>query len=191
MFFPRIYPVDSNYNVSQDAMEFIDNIMLPAIGGVCPFDRQNFGVSFAADGYRFRDQHGHVHVRPASVPGILCTELVGVMHVLVENAGERFAKFKGFFFDTWTAGIKEPLDGTIEETLTDLDWDLVEPETAFIDFGLEVLRDGWLVGVPYQSELPNIMGGVFGYQEMASRCESRLVFIIVRCRMYSHAQLYI
>lgn len=191
MFFPRIYPVDRTYDVIEDALEFINGFVLPAMASICPFDRQNFGVSSDADVYRFRDRHGHIHVKFATIPGRLWLDLFALVTALVENAGEPYDRFQDFFFDTWAAGIKEPFGNTVEETLVDLNWDDVQRETAFIDFGLEVLPRGQYVGVPYQAELPNIMGSIFGYQEMESRCESRLVFIMARCNVYSHVQLYI
>lgn len=43
------------------------------------------------------------------MPSTCFNELLDVMREIIDTGGEDFLPFKGFFFDTWAAGIKEPL----------------------------------------------------------------------------------
>lgn len=72
------------------------------------------------------------------MPSTCCNELLDVMRDIIDAGGEDFLPFKGFFFDTWAAGIKEPLrTGRLEDCLTDIDWSLVYYSHAFVDIACE------------------------------------------------------
>lgn len=143
-------------NVHEHIRTFVDQIFLQALSVVCPVQRQNFGLSMAADHRRFRDHKGQVSAKGASMPSTCCNE---------------FLPFKGFFFDTWAAGIKEPLQTRrLEDCLRDVDWSLVDYSHAFVDIACEKVPSAPVVGIPCKDSLPTMMMEAVFYEYTLSAC---------------------
>lgn len=63
---------------------------------------------------------------------------------------ESLACFNAFFFDTWCRGIKTEFNVIIQDTITDINWDIIDLRNSFIDYAIEVIpaSDTPLIGLP-------------------------------------------
>ncbi|KAI8394344.1 uncharacterized protein BYT42DRAFT_41436 [Radiomyces spectabilis] len=146
---------------------FVDCVLLPAIELASPFECQNFGLDYQAESERLRDANGRIVAKPAMLDTMSVPALIEGMRALVAESQRLKALFGDFFFDTWCMGIKGPFRESPQTSLTDINWDLVDPNTSYIDVGAEVLpvSDEFLVGVPTDSsheELINQLSGPLG-----------------------------
>lgn len=175
VFFPRLCSPGEHINVHEHFRTFVDKILLQALSVVCPVQSQNFGLSMAADFRRFRSENGQVFAKGASMPSRYCTQLLDVMHNMIDAGGNEFLLLQGFFFDTWSAGIKQPLHSRrLEDCLTDIDWSLVDYSNAFVDIACERVPSAAVVGIPCKDSLPTMIQAVFG-ERHTQRCKSRYV----------------
>lgn len=172
---------DGSPDVTEYGLMFIDQVLLPALSDICPFERQNFGLSPAADSQRFKDRKGRIFPKSASIHGSKFDVLLWRMRDIIEDVGGDLDDFKGFFFDTWAAGIKEEYQSTIEDTITDIKWDTVVQATSFIDIACEIFPHNSLVGIPYKACLGSIMEHLFGSPGLRS-CETR--YHIHHCKYF-------
>ncbi|KAI8374258.1 uncharacterized protein BYT42DRAFT_575724 [Radiomyces spectabilis] len=126
------------------------------------FASQNFGLSTRTDSERLRDRRGLIVPKPVMLDSTNIPLLIEIMRICQD--GKPQSQFGDFFFDTWCDGIKAPYRGSVQNSLVDVDWALVDPATAYIDVGAEVLPivDCPLVGVPMNSSHRDLISQLFG-----------------------------
>lgn len=132
-----------------------------------------------------RDKGGHIIPKSTSIDPSGFPLILWRMNDIVNSAGDRLEDFKGFFFDSWAAGIKTMYKPTLQETITDVNWDMVVQATSFIDVAYEVLPHNTLVGIPHMLHLAPIMQHIFGRLD---HCKTRYLSYLCNHFRYSITQ---
>lgn len=137
-----------------DRQLFIDSVLLPALGRVLPIHkRNNFGLGYSTDGYRFRLPDGKLAFRGTFLDPEYFDPLVEHMRAIVDaDPDDPLSEFRDFFFVTTGVGLKVTFEGLIpiERRFQDLRWEVFDSENVFIDVGFDIAPaadDPFSVGV--------------------------------------------
>ncbi|ORY99186.1 hypothetical protein BCR43DRAFT_221718 [Syncephalastrum racemosum] len=146
VFFPHLRASNGKFGHRMSLTEvgvFVDRVFLAALKVVAPsYVVNNFGVRYAAEVERYRNDQGQVRPKATSLVPFYVAPLQQTMRELVDGSPD-LSGYRDFFFDCRAIGIKGygPVDA-YQEFLGDIAWDLVDPSNVYVDYGIEVCSQG-------------------------------------------------